>query len=54
MAIPGDFYELNTEAKQKQKEDADIRHGTQPLPDIPSDTIVWVTTDHNHTMGHVF
>ena len=47
------FRKLNSEAKQKQKYDYDIRHGTRPLPDIPNDTAVWVATDHNHSAGRV-
>ena len=47
------FRDLNDEVKEKQKEDYDIGHGTRPLPDIPTDTTVWVATNHNCTTGCV-
>ena len=47
------FRSLNGGIKQKQKVNYDIRHRTQELPEIPNDTSVWVTTDHNRTEGRI-
>ena len=37
----------------KQKQDHDHRHRATPLPPIPNDTEVWVTTDGRETPGKV-
>ena len=47
------FRSLNDGIKWKQKVNYDIRHRTRVLPEIPDDTSVWVTTDHNRTEGCV-
>ena len=39
--------------KQQQKENFDIRHRTKPLPDIPPQTDVWITTNRDHSPGTV-
>ena len=33
--------------------DYDTRHGTKPLPIIPNDSQVWVTTGNHRSPGHV-
>ena len=48
-----DFCALNTEFKQQQKTDFDRRHCSLPLPPIPNDTEVWVTSGLNITSGRV-
>ena len=40
----------NKKFKEKQKEGYGSRHGTRPLPTIPNNTPVWVSTLNNH--GH--
>ena len=47
------FRNSNSEAKQKQTDDYDTRNGNRSLPDIPSDTTVWVATGHYHIAGRV-
>ena len=42
-----EFRDLDKEKKRRQKRDFDQRHRTRPLPDIPDDTNVWVTTGDN-------
>ena len=39
-----EFQELNEQFKQRQKPDYDCRNRTHPLPPIPNDTEVWVTS----------
>ena len=39
--------------KQQQKENFDIRQRTKPLPDIPPQTDVWITTNRDHSPGTV-
>ena len=41
------------EFKQKQKQNFDNRHRVKPLPEIPDDTVVWVTTDGQPVTGRV-
>ena len=41
-----EFQAQDNKQKRKQKADYDIRHGVRPLPDIPSNTAVWVTSDN--------
>ena len=48
-----EFRRANIEFKQKQKIDYDTRHGTRPLPEIPTDTDVWVTTNNSRSPGRV-
>ena len=48
--IPGwdflaDFRKQDKEFKQKQKRDYDCRHNVKPLPPIPDNAEVWITTD---------
>ncbi len=45
--------ERDTEFKRKQKENFDRRHRVRPLPELPNDTGVWVTTDGHPTPGRV-
>lgn len=47
------FRHLNEEFKARQKADFDRRHRVRPLPDIPDDTDVWVTTDREARPGRV-
>ena len=42
-----DFYEQDGSFKRKQVEDYDRRHGVHPLPPIPDDSEVWITSDKN-------
>ena len=39
--------------KQQQKDNFDIRHRTKPLPDIPPQSDVWITTNRDHSPGTV-
>lgn len=48
-----EFQKVNERFKEKQKADYDSRHGARPLPEIPDDTDVWVTTDDNRISGRV-
>ena len=45
------FRHLNREFKARQKADFDRRHRVRPLPDLPVDTDVWVTTGGNPFPG---
>ena len=47
------FRRCKGEFKQKQKANYDARHGTRPLPEIPDDTAVWVTTNGRQSQGRV-
>ena len=47
------FRDDNKKFKMKQKECFDNCHGTRPLPDIPNDTAVWITTDGSGSPGKV-
>ena len=47
------FRELNEQFKQRQKADYDRRHRTHPLPPIPNDTDVWVTSGTTPSPGRV-
>ena len=44
---------LGEQSAAKQKQNFDSRHRTKPLPDIPDDTEVWVTTDGQPVTGRV-
>ena len=48
-----EFQELNEQFKQKQKIDYDRCHRTHPLPPIPENTEVWITSGSNPTSGRV-
>ena len=48
-----EFRHTNDLLKSQQKVDYDKRHRTQPLPDIPDDTEVWINTNGNRSTGHV-
>lgn len=41
------------ELKAKQKANFDQRHRARPLPELPDDTDVWITTNGNPTPGRV-
>ena len=45
-----DFCEQDSSFKRKQKEDYDRRHGVHPLPPIPDDSEVWITSDKNRVI----
>ena len=47
------FQELNEQFKERQKVDYDRRHRTHPLPSIPNDTEVWVTSGTIPSPGRV-
>ena len=47
------FQELNEQFKQRQKADYDRRHRTHPLPPIPNDTEVWITSGTTPSPGRV-
>ena len=47
------FRRQDTEFKQKQKRDHDSRHKSLPLPPIPNDTEVWITTDTSREPARV-
>ena len=48
-----EFLRQDEEFKQKQKQNFDNRHQVKPLPEIPDDTEVWVTTDGQPVTGRV-
>lgn len=49
-----EFRVQDNKQKQKQKANYDNRHGVRPLPDIPNNTAVWVTSDNARRLsGHV-
>ena len=39
--------------KQKEKIDFDTRHGTRPLPTLPNDAQVWITTNNHRSPGQI-
>ena len=45
------FRASDEEFKNKQKVNFDKRHRTKPLPEIPDNTDVWITTDGSHAPG---
>ena len=45
-----DFCEQDSSFKRKQKEGYDRRHGVHPLPPIPDDSEVWITSDKNRVI----
>ena len=47
------FRDSNEQFKQRQKADYDRRHRTYPLPPIPNDTEVWVTSGTTPSPGRV-
>ena len=47
------FQELNEQYKQRQKLDYDRRHCTHPLPPIPDNTEVWITSGLSPSSGRV-
>ena len=47
------FRQSNNQFKLRQKIDHDLRHRARPLPDIPSDTEVWVNSGEYHTSGRI-
>ena len=47
------FRASDEEFKNKQKVNFDKRHRTKPLPEIPDNTDVWITTDGSHSPGRV-
>ena len=47
------FRKQNKEFKQKQKTTYDLRHRARPLPPIPDDTDVWITSGQMPTPGQV-
>ena len=47
------FRQDNEEFKQKQKRDFNRRHNVRPLPPIPNDSDVWITSGENVTPGRV-
>ena len=48
-----EFRRQDEEFKLKQKQNFDHRHRVKPLPEIPDDTEVWVTTDRQPVTGRV-
>ena len=48
-----EFQELNEQFKHRQKVDYDRRHRTHPLPPIPENTEVWITSGSSPTSGRV-
>ena len=48
-----EFQELNEQYKQRQKQDYDRRHCTHPLPPIPDNTEVWITSGSSPSSGRV-
>ena len=52
-AYTKEFHRLDEEFKLRQKQYFDNRHRVKPLPDIPDDTDVWVTTDGQPVTGRV-
>lgn len=48
-----DFRKSNKQYKLRQKADYDSRHRTRPLPEIPDNTEVWVTTNGHHSPGRI-
>ena len=48
-----DFRKSNEQYKLRQKTDYDSRHRTRPLPEIPDNTVVWVTTNDQCSPGRI-
>ena len=47
------FKENDQKFKQSQKSNYDRRHAVYPLPPIPDDSQVWVTTESRQTSGQI-
>ena len=47
------FKENDQKFKQSQKSNYDRRHAVHPLPPIPDDNRVWVTTESRQTSGQI-
>ena len=47
------FKESDQKFKQSQKSNYDRRHAVHPLPPIPDDSQVWVTTESRQTSGQI-
>lgn len=48
-----EFKRLNQKFKERQKADYDRQHRVQELPEIPTDSEVWVTSDNTAVRGRV-